>query len=162
VINVSWRDAKQYVAWLSRRTGKTYRLLSEAEWEYAARAGSDKAYAWGDDIGKGNANCLDCGSDWDGRQTAPVGSFPANAFGLHDMHGNVWEWVEDCFRNDYDNVPSDGTALSSEGCRRLQRGGSWNSIPLSLRSAARSWYLPGDRNDYFGFRVARTLLPPSP
>lgn len=100
-INISWDGAKEYVAWLSRRTGKPYRLLSESEWEYAARAGSDTAYSWGDDIGNGNANCDGCRSQWDGISTAPVGSFPANAFGLHDMHGNVWEWVEDCYKGSY-------------------------------------------------------------
>ena len=89
VINVTWDDAQRYVAWLSRMTGRTYRLLSEAEWEYAARAGTQTAYSWGDEIGKGNANCHGCGSQWDRRQTAPVGSFAANAFGLYDMLGNV-------------------------------------------------------------------------
>jgi formylglycine-generating enzyme required for sulfatase activity len=162
VILVSWEDAKQYVAWLSRWTGKTYRLLSEAEWEYAARAGSDKAYAWGDDIGMGNANCFGCRSKWrrkwDDRQTVPVGSFAANAFGLHDMHGNVWEWVEDCYRDNYDNAPSDGKAVSSDGCTlRVLRGGSWDFNPQYLRSAYRGRLHPGDRFDGVGFRVARTL-----
>ena len=100
VINVSWSDAQEYVAWLSRQTGQTYRLLSEAEWEYVARAGSSSLYSWGNDIGSNRANCADldefgtCGDQWE--YTAPVGSFPANAFGVHDMHGNVTEWVEDC------------------------------------------------------------------
>jgi cobalt-zinc-cadmium efflux system protein len=102
VINVTWDDAQRYVAWLSKMTGKPYRLLSEAEWEYAARAGSDKAYSWGDEIGKGNANCNVCGSKWDNMQTAPVGSFAANQFGLYDMAGSVWEWVEDCFNLSYE------------------------------------------------------------
>ena len=105
VMNVRWDDAQQYVRWLSNRTGKPYRLLSEAEWEYAARAGSDKAYSWGDEIGKGNANCLTCGSEWDFRQTAPVGSVAANAFGLYDMLGNVGEWVEDCYHGNYEGGP---------------------------------------------------------
>src|SRR5262245_3850139 len=105
VIFVSWDDAQAYVAWLSRMTDKTYRLLTEAEWEYAARAGSQAAYSWGDEIGKGNANCGGCGSQWDSKETAPVGSFAANAFGLHDMHGNLWEWVEDCFHEDYNGGP---------------------------------------------------------
>jgi formylglycine-generating enzyme required for sulfatase activity len=91
VINVTWDEAKRYVAWLHRMTDKSYRLLSEAEWEYAARAGTQTAYFWGDEIGKGNANCSGCGSQWDNEQTAPVGSFSANVFGLHDLHGNVWE-----------------------------------------------------------------------
>jgi formylglycine-generating enzyme required for sulfatase activity len=158
VINVSWEDAQRYVAWSSQRTGRTYRLLSEAEWEYAARAGSDKAYAWGDDIGKGNANCVDCESKWDGRQTAPVGSFAANAFGLYDMHGNVWEYVEDCYRGNYDNAPSDGTTLSTDGCSHsVVRGGSWLDDPQGLRSAYRQRILPDARVYYVGFRVARTL-----
>ena len=92
VTDVGWEDVQQYVAWLSKQTGQIYRLLSEAEWEYAARAGTDTAYSWGDKIGRGNANCNNCGSPWDDRQSAPVGSFAANKFGLHDMHGNVWEW----------------------------------------------------------------------
>ena len=92
-VNVTWLEARQYVQWLSKMTGKTYRLLSEAEWEYAARAGTQTAYsAWGDEVGKGNANCSGCGSQWDNRRPAPVGSFTASAFGLHDMHGNVSEW----------------------------------------------------------------------
>jgi formylglycine-generating enzyme required for sulfatase activity len=158
VINVSWDDAQQYIAWLSRRTGRTYRLLSEAEWEYAARAGSDRAYPWGDDIGRGNANCFDCGSDWDGRQTAPVGSFAANAFGLHDMHGNVWEWVEDCYQRNYYSAPSDGSARSSFNCSpRVLRGGSWDTYPQGLGSAYRGMSSPVYRGVWIGFRVARTL-----
>src|SRR5262249_7834856 len=94
VINVSWEDAKAYVAWLSQVTGKAYRLLSEAEWEYAARAGTTTRYSWGDDAVAGDANCDGCGGGWKLQQTAPAGTFKPNAFGLHDMHGNVWEWVE--------------------------------------------------------------------
>jgi formylglycine-generating enzyme required for sulfatase activity len=138
-INVSWDDAKQYVAWLSRITGKEYRLLSEAEWEYAARAGTTTTYSWGDDIGKGNANCDGCGSQWDNRQTAPVGSFKPNAFGLHDMHGNVWEWVEDPWHDSYEGAPADGSPWVKDGdaSRRVVRGGSWNNDPQSLRAADR-------------------------
>ena len=102
VINVSWGDAKQYVGWLSQLTGKEYRLLTEAEWEYAARAGANTRYSWGDDPGMGNANCDGCGSQWDLQQTAPVGSFKPNGLGLYDMHGNVWEWVEDSWHENYD------------------------------------------------------------
>jgi formylglycine-generating enzyme required for sulfatase activity len=110
VISVSWNDAKTYVAWLSKMTGKDYRLLTEAEWEYAARADTTTAYYWGDAIGKSNANCNGCGSEWDGRQTAPAGSFAPNGFGLYDMFGNVWDWVEDCFHNNYEGAPTDGSA----------------------------------------------------
>jgi formylglycine-generating enzyme required for sulfatase activity len=141
VINVNWVDAHQFVAWLSTRTGKSYRLLSEAEWEYAARAGSDKSYSWGDEIGRNNANCNGCGSQWDNKQTAPVGSFALNKFGLHDMHGNVWEWVEDCWHPNYQGAPNDGSAWTARGnCEiRVVRGGSWSANPQSLRAADRGW-----------------------
>src|SRR5690606_24148227 len=102
--------AQSYLSWLSRKTGHEYRLLTEAEWEYAARAQSQTDFAWGNEIGVGTANCDGCGSTWDNQQTAPVGSFRPNAFGLHDMHGNVSEWVEDCWFEDYENLPADGKA----------------------------------------------------
>jgi formylglycine-generating enzyme required for sulfatase activity len=105
VINVSWEDAKAYVGWLSEVTGKDYRLLTEAEWEYAARAGTTTRYFWGDDPATGDANCDGCGGGWTREQTAPVGSFKPNAFGLHDMNGNVWEWVEDSWHETYDGAP---------------------------------------------------------
>ena len=120
VINVDWNDARAYARWLDAMTGSGCRLPSEAEWEYAARAGTTTEYALpapdgSDDIeGKGLANCSDCGSKWDGKQTAPVGSFEPNAWGLHDMHGNVWEWVEDCWHEDYDGAPDDGRPWLSE------------------------------------------------
>ncbi len=143
VINVSWNHAKEYVSWISRKTGKTYRLLTTAEWEYAARAGTTTSYSWGDAIGRGNANCDGCGSQWDNKQTAPVGSFKPNDFGLHDMHGNVWEWCEDIY----------DTSVSS----RVLRGGSWSNDPNDLRSADRNSSQPDNRFNFFGFRVARTL-----
>ena len=115
VFHISWQDAKTYVKWLSRKTGKKYRLLSEAEWEYAARATSQTMFPWGNSIGSGYANCDGCGSVWDDDLTAPVGSFAPNAFGLHDMHGNVYEWVEDCWHSDYEGAPSDGSAWTSGG-----------------------------------------------
>ena len=159
VIDVTWNDAKEYVSWLSRKTGQSYRLLTEAEWEYAARARSTSAYAWGDNIGTGNANCNGCRSQWDNKQTAPVGSFAPNAFGLYDMHGNVWEWCEDNWHNDYTgNPPADGSVWrGGDDSLRVVRGGSWSSIPRSLRSAFRYGYHPDLRIDFIGFRVARTL-----
>jgi formylglycine-generating enzyme required for sulfatase activity len=160
VINVTWNDAQDYVAWLSKVTGKPYRLLTEAEWEYAARAGTQTAYSWGDEIGKGNANCNSCGSQSDARQTAPVGSFAPNAFGLYDMQGNVWEWVEDCYHVNYDGAPTDGLAWTAgdNSSDRVVRGGSWYDDPRFLRSADRGWN-PGYRGIVLGFRVARTLSP---
>ena len=160
VINVSWTDARSYAAWLSGRTGKAYRLLSEAEWEYAARAGSSTTYSWGDRPGRNRANCRDCGSRWDDRRTAPAGSFAANAFGLHDMHGNVWEWVADCRRKNYEGAPADGRVRENGDCgRRMARGGSWRVPRELLRVAFRD---AGDfamRDLSVGFRVARTLAP---
>jgi formylglycine-generating enzyme required for sulfatase activity len=160
VINVNWDMAQQYVAWLSKMTGKTYRLLTEAEWEYAARAGSTTAYYWGEDIGRNNANCLGCGSEWDYRSTAPVGSFKPNAFGLYDVSGNVWQWVEDCPTNNYNGAPGDGSAWLAGDCKsRTVRGGSWYYEPRGLRSAFRSSYVLTDRNSSTSLRVARTLGP---
>ena len=145
VVNVSWEDAQAYVRWLSGKTGEQYRLPSEAEWEYVARAGTTTEYWWGDDVGRNRANCYGCGSRWDYEQTAPVGSFAANPFGLHDVHGNVIEWVEDC----WEGICS----------RRVLRGGSWYLRPRDLRSALRYWNTTGFRLNYYGFRVARTLTP---
>jgi formylglycine-generating enzyme required for sulfatase activity len=160
VINVGWDDAQTYVAWLSKMTGQTYRLLTEAEWEYAARGGTTTAYYWGDDIGLGNANCNGCGSKWDNQQTSPVGSFAANQFGLYDMAGNVWQWVQDCYHGNYNGAPTDGSAWISENCSgRVVRGGSWSNNPQALRSAARNWDTTDDRHSFLGFRVGRTLTP---
>jgi formylglycine-generating enzyme required for sulfatase activity len=142
---------------ISKRTGKPYRLLSEAEWEYVARAGTTTAYSWGDEIGRGNANCKGCGSQWD-EQTALVDSFAANTFGLYDMHGNVYEWVEDCVHGNYTGAPTDGSAWDSGDCsRRVLRGGSWLSGPWFLRSASRSGYTAVYRYRSNGFRLGRTL-----
>jgi formylglycine-generating enzyme required for sulfatase activity len=162
VINVSWDNAKAYVTWLVKKTGKPYRLLSEAEYEYAARAGTQTTYPWGNDIGKNNANCDGCGSRWGGGQTAPVGSFKPNAFGLSDMVGNVWEWVEDCYHDNYDGAPTDGSAWIKDGdCKnRVLRGGSWNDLPEVLRSAYRGRSPTGGQGNFLGFRVARTLVAP--
>ncbi len=158
VINVSWNDIQAYIDWLNKQTGETYRLPTEAEWEYAARAGSTTEYFWGDDIGSDNANCSDCGSERDNRGPGPVASFAANAWGLHDMHGNVWEWVQDCHLDDYSDSPRDGSAYEREDCSsRVLRGGSWYNLPLFLRSAFRLSYSPTDRNSDVGFRLARDL-----
>jgi formylglycine-generating enzyme required for sulfatase activity len=156
VINVSWDDAQAYVAWLSRKTGKPYRLLSEAEWEYAAQAGSGREAVAAQ--GANQAHCFGCGSRWDGRQTAPVGIFAANAFGLHDMLGNVWEWTADCWNDNHAGAAADGSARQGGACSsRVLRGGSWVSYPEDSRSAYRSWLTAGIRGGFNGFRVARTL-----
>jgi formylglycine-generating enzyme required for sulfatase activity len=161
VINVSWVDAKQYVTWLSQLTGKHYRLLTEAEWEYAARAGSNTRYSWGNDLGTGNANCDGCGSQWDLQQTAPVGLFKPNGFGLYDVHGNVWEWVEDSWHETYDRAPTDGSAWLQGGdpSYRVIRGGSWRNEGDVVRAAVRVQRNASVRFDTLGFRVARTMQP---
>jgi formylglycine-generating enzyme required for sulfatase activity len=145
------------VAWLSRKTGKSYRLPSEAKWEYAARAGTRTRFWWGDGVGRNNANCDGCGSAWDKRLTAPVGSFAANGFGLHDMHGNVAEWVEDCWGANYRGAPADGTAWTSGECSsRMLRGGSYYDGVAQLRSAHRSGGTTDVQTFKIGFRVARS------
>ncbi len=161
VIDVSWRDAQQYVGWLSQVTSAAYRLLTEAEWEYAARAGSQSAYSWGESPGTGNANCDGCGSPWDLRQTAPVGSFNANAFGLHDMHGNVWEWVEDTWHDNFEGAPGDGSAWLQGGDPnfRVVRGASWRNELELVRAAVRVERNVNVRFDTLGLRVARTIEP---
>ena len=160
VINVSWADAQEYVRWLSYETGKPYRLLSEAEWEYVARAGTTTTYWWGNEIGANKANCSGCDSQWDNRRTAPVGNFRANAFGVFDTAGNVWEWVEDCWNGNYQGAPTDGRAWTSGDCtRRVWRGGSWGRFPENVRPANRDWNDPGYRSYVHGFRIARTLTP---
>jgi formylglycine-generating enzyme required for sulfatase activity len=161
VINVSWGDAKRFVGWLSQATGREYRLLTEAEWEYAARAGANTRYSWGDDPHVGNANCNGCGSRWDLQQTAPVGSFKPNAFGLHDMHGNVWEWVEDNWHDGYEGAPADGSAWLRGGdpSFRVVRSGSWRLESELVRAAVRVKRNINVQFDTLGFRVARTIRP---
>jgi formylglycine-generating enzyme required for sulfatase activity len=160
VINVDWDDAQAYAKWLSGVTGRRYRLLSEAEWEYAARAGSQRAYPWGDDIKLNGKPMANCGDPWDGNTTVPVGSFPANRFGLYDMIGNVWEWTEDCWNYNYDGAPSDGSPWMSGICTmRVVRGGSWLFAPTIHRSATRNSFDSDSRTPALGFRVARTLSP---
>ena len=155
VVCVSWRDAQAYVRWLSGKTGEEYRLLSEAEWEYAARAETTTRYSFGDDITPSEANY---GGNI--RKTQPVGSYRANGYGLYDMHGNVWEWVQDCWHGSYEGAPSNGDAWERGDCsRRFLRGGSWSFNPRNLRAASRNWDSAGGRSGYDGFRVARTLRP---
>jgi formylglycine-generating enzyme required for sulfatase activity len=155
VINVSWEDIQGYLRWLSGKTGHRYRLLSEAEWEYACRAGTTTAYSVGPTITQYDANF-----DSKVGRTVEVGSYTPNDWGLYDMHGNVWEWVEDCWNDSYvgEGRPDDGRAWTSGDCgRRVLRGGSWEDGPEFLRSAIRSRFSTVDRDDGFGFRVARTL-----
>jgi formylglycine-generating enzyme required for sulfatase activity len=160
VINVNWQDAEHYVAWLSQRTGKRYRLLSETEWEYVARAGTQTVFPWGDEVGQGNANCNGCGSKWDHKQTAPVGSFAANKFGLYDMVGNAYVWVQDCYRNNYVSIPVDGAPFLGSDCdRRVARGGSWFDPPIQLRAANRDAPRFDFMSSGISLRVARTLAP---
>jgi formylglycine-generating enzyme required for sulfatase activity len=160
VINISWDDAQRYVAWLSRMTGKSYRLITEAEWEYAARAGGQTAYIWGDEIGDGKANCNGCSNEPRKKETSPVDSFEPNDFGLYNMAGNVWQWVEDCFKDNYEGAPTDGSARTADDCNnRVIRGGSWYENPSLLRVAQRLVFNRGNRAYDVGFRVARTLTP---
>ena len=158
VINVSWEDARDYARWLGDITGQPYRLPSEAEWEYAARAGTGSAWWWGNELQPGMAVCDGCGSQWDGQQTAPVGQLPANAWGLKDMHGNVEEWVEDCYSDHYASAPEDGSAMRMGNCNlRVLRGGSWFDIPRVTRSSSRYRQEINLRQHTFGFRVAVDL-----
>jgi formylglycine-generating enzyme required for sulfatase activity len=181
VISVTWDDAKKYVAWLSSMTGKDYRLLSEAEWEYAARAGTRSAYSFGDSYPPSKRICeyanfadislagvkfqgiMASASDVcdDGHAVAaPVGSYKPNAFGLYDMHGNVFQWTEDCYADNYKGASTDGAAATTENCGlRVTRGGSWNTLPGFLRSAFRYGGTPDGRAYDVGFRVGRTLKP---
>ena len=174
VLNVSWDDANEYAAWLSAQTGKRYRLPTEAEWEYAARAGSTTKYHFGNDESQlcRYANHLDISvpdehlilnrnetcSDGVGERTAVVGSYQPNNFGLYDMYGNVIEWVQDCWNVGYVGAPTDGSAWTSGECsRRVLRGGSWNDGPRNLRSADRIWDPRSTRTNFLGFRLAQDL-----
>ncbi|MFO1370862.1 MAG: formylglycine-generating enzyme family protein [Candidatus Competibacteraceae bacterium] len=156
VENVSWNDVQTYLRKLNQKTGKTYRLPTEAEWEYAARAGTTTAYWWGDTVGHNQANCDGCGSQWDNQQTAPVGSFRPNTWGLYDTAGNVWEWTCSLYDQDYGGVEIKCANKDTDGPRVL-RGGSWLNGSKWLRSAARNWFNPQDGDNGWGFRLARTL-----
>lgn len=171
---INWNDAKAYTKWLARKTGKKYRLPTEAEWEYAARANTSTSRFWGDDanLACGFANAADKSaqkliqgaSSWgihectDGFDyTAPVGSFKANAFGLKDMLGNAWEWTEDSYHESYADAPLNGKTWQGDGAKRVLRGGSWNTGPRNVRSAVRNSSDPSKRYSFYGFRVALTL-----
>lgn len=171
---INWNDAKAYAEWMSRKTGKQYRLPTEAEWEYSARDNTSTARYWGGnpDEACGYANVADKtaqaqirgATSWsvhnctDGFAfTAPVGSFKANAFGLNDMLGNVWEWTEDSYHDSYKSAPTDGSAWQGDGAKRVLRGGSWNNGPRNVRAAIRNSNEPALRFSFFGFRLARKL-----
>jgi formylglycine-generating enzyme required for sulfatase activity len=179
VINVSRDDAEEYIRWLTQLTGQPYRLPTEAEWEYAARGGTTTARYWGDQIGRGMAICDRCGSRWDKRSTVPVGTFPPNPFGLHEMLDNVTEWVADCWNPDHTGARTDGSARIEDSpwwrngrCERpMQRGGAWGYFTWTVRAAKRSYFSPccsitgkpwNPRGDSRGFRVARTAEPRAP
>ena len=158
VINVSRDDTQVFVAWLSKKTGKPYRLLTEAEWEYAARAGTTAAFSTGHTITTDQAHFIVNSTEKYLAQSMEVGSFPANPWGLHDMHGNVGEWVADCYVKHYANASLDGSAVfTDENCHGVVRGGSWPDPASRLRSAHRTWYATFFSEDVVGFRVARTL-----
>ena len=177
VVCLNWPDAHDYAAWLAQKTGKPYRMITEAEWEYAARAGSAGIRPWGDSmaetctyasvsentradahktLARDDATIFPCkdGYVW----TAPVGRFKPNGFGLYDMIGNAWEWLEDCFHPNYVGAPSDGTAWVSDKCeQRVSRSGSWRSVPALVRTARRAWDPIAARTSILGTRVAMTL-----
>ncbi len=158
VVNISWKEAVEYTRWLSQRMNKLYRLPTDAEWEYAARAGKETRYWWGNEVGQAKANCEGCGSLWDGEKTAPVGRFEPNAFGLHDTAGNVFEWVADCWHDKFSEAPTDGSAVDKPDCgKRVIRGGAWSFPPHEIRSANRWRDFPSRRSDDTGFRLAREL-----
>jgi formylglycine-generating enzyme required for sulfatase activity len=162
VINVSWDDAKNYVAWLSLKTGKAYRLLSEAEREYVTRAGTTTPFWWGSSITTQQANYDGSPRGEFRRRTLPVDSFGPNPWGLYQVHGNVFEWTEDCYHNDYIGAPSDGSSWTTGNCSdRLIRGGSWYSGPPMLRAAHRQWRSSHGRSNDLGIRIGRTLLTPA-
>ncbi len=156
VVCVNYVDAQAYIAWLSKKSGHSYRLLSEAEYEYVNRAGAVTAYWWGSDIGANHANCVGCGSRWDNKSTSPASSFPPNPFGVYDTTGDVYAWVADCWNPTYDNAPRDGAAnLKGDCTHRGLRGGGWGSSAAHLRVAFRLADPYGARHDNMGFRVAR-------
>jgi formylglycine-generating enzyme required for sulfatase activity len=156
--DLSWDEVQQYIKWLSKMTGKPYRLPTEAEWEYAARGGSATTYWWGDQMRKGNTNCKGCGDPWHDEKPENVGTFAANAYGLYDMGGNVWEWVSDCWHSSYKDAPADGRAWDAPGCdMRVIRGGSWREGADYMLVSTRFKYSESVRQSQNGFRVAKDL-----
>jgi len=158
VINVSWYDAKAYTSWLSSQTNEEYRLPTEIEWEYSARADSNTAFWYGNTVKPGYSVCDSCGSQWDGISTAPVGSQASNPLGLFDMHGNVAEWVEDCYHDSYEGAPGKNQVWLANQCdNRVIRGGSWFDIPRVGRSATRYRATPDLKASNWGFRIVRII-----
>ncbi|MGN6648946.1 formylglycine-generating enzyme family protein [Trinickia sp.] len=158
VHDVSWDDAQRYLTWLTKIAGKPYRLPTEAEWEYAARAGTTTRYWWGDDFRTGKVNCKDCGQPWHQEGPANVGTFAANPFGLYDMGGAVWEWVSDCWHSSYKNAPVDGRSWNEPNCQsHVIRGGSWLDGANYMLSSTRFKYDANVRYTANGFRVARDM-----
>lgn len=170
VVCISWNDAQAYVRWLSQVSRHSYRLLSEAEREYVARAGSTTTFWWGDNLSTDRANYDHSAPDYRGSQkgtgrnaTVPVRSFAPNAFGLYNVHGNVWEWVQDCQHDTYAGAPVDGSPWETKchADKRVLRGGAWVGDPAGLRSASRNWFTPDFRFNASGFRVARSVGKPN-
>ncbi len=165
IVGISWHDAKQFTAWVNTKVvGTPYRLLTEAEWEYLARAGTgEQIYWWGNRFNPNYANAAGTSKRDQWEFTSPVGMFPGNPFGLHDLHGNVWEWVDECHTDSYAGAPNDGSAHPTEVCgRRILRGGSWYFVPRLLRSADRFRLPAVSRLSDIGFRIARMLTPSTP
>jgi len=158
VTNVSWDDAQRYVSWLSTATGKRYRLPTEAEWEYAARAGTETRYYWGSAMLPGKASCKGCGEPVSVQNPPTADAYPPNPFGLYGMGGGVAEWVADCWHRDYQDAPHDGSAAwDAPDCReRVLRGGSWMADANYLRPSSRDTYDASVRYPTHGFRIART------
>ena len=157
VMNINFHDAEDYVRWLSRKTGHTYRLPTEAEWEYAARGGTSTVYSWGDEVGTDNANCRTCAPTIS-HKTFPVGSYRPNPFGLFDVHGNVWEWVQDCWHPSHEGAPANGSARLSDTCgHRTTRSGSWYYVSTNVRSTYRARFIPRAFSYGIGLRVLREL-----
>lgn len=156
--NISWDDAVAFIDWLNGLGGVRYRLPSEAEWEYAARGGSTTAYWWGESYLPGTVNGSGLGGADSWAETASVNSLQANAYGLHNILGNVWEWTADCYFPDYEGAPADGSARTGDdACGRVLRGGSWSDTPAWLRTSTRNWFDRTERFDYVGFRLAADL-----